>query len=255
MSQQPPWNPYGQQQGPGQYQGPPQPGWPQQPYQGQEPYPGQPYGPPGGQSPFPRQGPPPRRSGGGGHWVRNILSGIGAVVVAGIVINALSSHSSGVSTTASGNSGTASSSSSATAPAPAKVGSYFDLQDSSGNTYRVTLVKVIDPAQGADQFTTPDSGKRFVGAVFRIKAVNGSPQGEDANNDAVIVGSDGQSYTADFSDIAGYTNFANGVIHVAQGETVTGAVTFQVPDRVKVAEVQWGASSNFGSTVQWDVHR
>ena len=31
----------------------------------------------------------------------------------------------------------------------------------------VTLTQVIDPAQGADQFTTPDNGNRFVGAVFR----------------------------------------------------------------------------------------
>ena len=117
----------------------------------------------------------------------------------------------------------------------------------------MTLVKVIDPAQGADQFTTPNSGERFVGAVFRITALKGSPQDEDANNDAVIVGSNGQSYTADFSDIAGYTNFADGVIHVAQGETEIGAVTFQVPTTVKVAKIQWGASSNFGSAVQWDL--
>ena len=64
-----------------------------------------------------------------------------------------------------------------------------------------------------------------------------------------------QSYTADFDGIVGYTNFADGVIHVAQGETVIGAVTFQVPDGVKVANIQWGPSSNFGSTVHWDVRR
>jgi hypothetical protein len=29
---------------------------------------------------------------------------------------------------------------------------------------------------------------RFVGAVFRIKALTGSPQNEDADNDAVLVG-------------------------------------------------------------------
>jgi hypothetical protein len=45
------------------------------------------------------------------------------------------------------------------------------------------------------------------------------------------------------------------VIHVAQGDTVTGAVTFQLPEHVKVAKVQWGASSNSGSVVQWNVRR
>jgi hypothetical protein len=48
MSQQPPWDAYGQQD-PGQYQG--------QPYQGQ--YQGQPYRPPPGKQPYPPQGPPP----------------------------------------------------------------------------------------------------------------------------------------------------------------------------------------------------
>ena len=137
---------------------------------------------------------------------------------------------------------------------PARVGSYFDVQDASGDTYRVTLAKVIDPAQGADEFSTPDNGKRFVGIVFKIKALKGSPQDEDANNDAAIVGSNGQTYSADFDDIAGYTNFDNGTIHVAQGDTETGSVTFQVPDKVKVTEVQWTAGGGFGSTVQWDVH-
>ena len=137
---------------------------------------------------------------------------------------------------------------------PGKVGTQFDLPDSSGDTYRVTLVKVIDPARGADQFSSPDSGKRFVGLVFKIKALTGSPQNEDANNDAVLVGGNGQNYSADFDGIAGYTNFDSGAIHVAQGDTVTGAVTFQVPEGVTVSKVQWSALSGFGSMVEWDVH-
>jgi hypothetical protein len=103
------------------------------------------------------------------------------------------------------------------AAAPGPVGSSFDLKDASGNTYRVTLVKVVDPAKGADQFTAPDTGKRFVGLVFKVKAVTGSPQSEDANNDAVVLGGDGQTYKASFDAIAGYTNFDDGAIR-------TGAV-------------------------------
>jgi hypothetical protein len=38
----------------------------------------------------------------------------------------------------------------------------------SGDKMTVTLTKVIDPAQGADQFTTPGNGNRFVGAIFTI---------------------------------------------------------------------------------------
>ena len=166
--------------------------------------------------------------------VRNILAGVGAVVVVGIAISAVSSHGNGVSTTPSGStSGTAStSSSSATAQAVARIGSYFDVRDQSGDTYWVTLVKIVDPAESTNQIFTPDSGTRFVGAVFKVKALSGSPQDEDAN-DAAVIGSNEQSYSANIADIAGYTNFDNGMIHVAQGETVTGSVTFQVPSGLR----------------------
>lgn len=136
---------------------------------------------------------------------------------------------------------------------PAAIGSRFALQDGNGNTYQVTLVKVIDPARSAGQLASPDSGRRFVGAVFKIKALKGSPQNEDANDDAVLVGGNGQTYSADFSAIAGYANFDNGTIRVAEGDTVTGAVRFRVPDGVAVSEVQWSALSGFGAMVEWDV--
>jgi hypothetical protein len=172
-------------------------------------------------------------------------------VVFGVVVRAVTNHAAATSTTpspsASGNLATG-----RQAP-PVKIGSSFTLEDGSGNTYQVTLVKVIDPARGAGQFDAPDSGKRFVGAVFSIKALTGSPQNEDANDDAVLVAGNGQNYSADFGDIAGYTNFDSGTIHVAQGGTVTGAVTFQVPNGVMVSKVQWSALSGFGSMLEWDV--
>ena len=134
---------------------------------------------------------------------------------------------------------------------PGRIGSSFELKDGSGNLYRVTLTKVIDPAQGENQFTVPDAGKRFVGLVFRVMAVTGSPRDEDANNDAVVIGSNGQDYSADFDGIAGNTNFDHGAIQVSTGETVTGSVTFQLPKDVKISTVQWTALSGFGATVEW----
>ena len=223
------------------------------PYQqmpGQPPYGGYPQGPGGPQYPYT---PPPQRK--KRHWLRNTLLGIVGIILLIIVIAIVTSGGSGVSTTPSGTTRTpqAKGSTPAThAAAPAAIGSYFDVKDEAGDTYRVTLVKIIDPAQGADQFTTPDNGKRFVGAIFTIKAISGSPQNEDANNDAALVGSDRQTYNADISSIAGYTNFSEGQIKVAQGDSATGAVTFQVPMAVKVSKVQWSSSAGFGSTVQWN---
>jgi len=125
------------------------------------------------------------------------------------------------------------------------VGTPFTDTDSSGNVMGVTLVQIIDPAPGANEFATPNNGSRFVGAKFKITGQSGTFS-DDANNDAVIVGSDGQSYTADFDDIAGCTNFNGGDFTVTPGASSTGCVTFQVPQNVKVASVEWGGE--FGGT-------
>jgi hypothetical protein len=136
---------------------------------------------------------------------------------------------------------------------PGAVGASFRLDDGAGAVYQVTLVKVIDPAQGANQANTPDAGKRFVGLVFTIKGVTGSPQGEDANNDAVLVGANGRDYPAALDRIAGYTNFDDGAIRVTPGQTVTGAVAFQVPDGSRISTVKWTALSGFGPMAEWNV--
>jgi hypothetical protein len=252
-----PWNPYPQQD------------WRQ--LGGQPPYQGEPYRTAEDESapPEPADGheppgpPPPRRN---RHTVRNILGGIGILAVAGLVASALSSKGTGASTAGSHPSASAGATASSVAAAtaatanavprptgPGLVGSYFNVQDGSGDIYQVTLVKVIDPGQSADQFATPQRGSRLVGIVFRITALTGSPQGEDADNDCTVVGSDGKVYTANFDSIVGYTNFEVGVIHAAQGETVVGAVTFQLPQYIDVATVRWAASNGLGSGVMWDV--
>ena len=231
---------------------PPPPSWPPgPPGQGQAPG-----WPPGGQPPYPGPGynygygpRPPRFS--RRRPLRGALIGLVLFIVFGFIVRGVTASHSAVSITpfpsASGLLATG-----RTEP-PGRVGAPFVLQDGSGDTYQVALVKVIDPARGADQFTSPDSGKRFVGLVFKVRALTGSPHNEDANNDAVLVGGDGQNYSADFDGIAGYTNFDSGTIHVAQGDTVTGAVTFQIPNGITVSKVQWSALSGFGVTAQWDV--
>jgi hypothetical protein len=136
--------------------------------------------------------------------------------------------------------------------APATVGSTIavSVQSPGDNDSKamVKLVQIVDPAQGADQFTTPDPGKRFVGVEFQITA--GGPVSDDANSDAVLVGSNNQDYTPDFNSIAEGTNFNNGEITLATGGISTGWVTFQVPVGVKVASVQFGESM-MGTVGQW----
>jgi hypothetical protein len=142
------------------------------------------------------------------------------------------------------------------APSPSNslsgpVGTVYAVTDQGGGKMSVTLTQVIDPAQGSDQFTTPDNGNRFVGAVFSIKGISGTFS-DDANNDATLIGSNGQTYSTDFNSIAGYTNFNSGEYNVSPGENSVGAVTFQVPRTVKVAKIEWSASGGFGGApAEW----
>ena len=146
--------------------------------------------------------------------------------------------------------------SSKAAPSPTNslsgpVGTSYTVTDQSGNKMAVTLTQVIDPAQGADQFTSPQSGNRFVGAVFDIKGINGTFS-DDANSNATLIGSNGQTYTADFDSIAGYTNFNNGEYSVSAGESSVGAVTFQVPVAVTVSKIEWSANGGLGGApAEW----
>ena len=146
--------------------------------------------------------------------------------------------------------------SSKAAPSPTNslsgpVGTSYSASDQNGNNMTVTLTQVIDPAQGADQFTSPQKGNRFVGAAFGIKGINGTFS-DDANNDATLIGSNGQTYTADFDSIAGYTNFNDGEYSVSAGESSAGAVTFQVPVAVTVSKIEWSANGGLsGAPAEW----
>ena len=85
------------------------------------------------------------------HWVRNIFLGIIGLGVLIIVI-ALATSGGGVSNTPSLATDTPSPPTTHVA-APKRLGSYFDVQDSGGDTYGVALTKIIDPARTTDRIT------------------------------------------------------------------------------------------------------
>jgi hypothetical protein len=54
------------------------------------------------------------------------------------------------------------------------------------------------------------------------------------------------------SNLVGVTNFNNGEYNLTPRQTSVGAVTFQVPDGVKVSSIQWGGTLG-SSTATWTV--
>jgi len=149
---------------------------------------------------------------------------------------------------------------SAPAPSPSALaaepvgGTFTDtVTDSSTNTtssYDVTLVKVDQNAQPANQFDTPSAG-HLAAAEFTIKGDSGYTS-DDANSDAVAVGSNGEDYTFSMNSTADGTNFNYGEFKVSGGQSVTGWVTFDIPAGVTVTSVQWGPP-NSGQPATWTV--
>jgi hypothetical protein len=185
---------------------------------------------------------------------------IGAGVVVVIIIIAVAASSGGKKNGLSPASSSNPSSEDTSAPSstvPSEhVGGTLSWTSNGSALADITLTKVEDPAQPGDSYTTPDPGKRFVAAAFTIKDTSTSQSitNEDANNDATLVGSDNQTYSADFDNMADCTNFSNGDIQLGPGETATGCVAFQIPDAVTVAKVRWAPSNGMGTNFgEWEV--
>jgi hypothetical protein len=196
----------------------------------QLPYPGYGYGPE----------PPWAGQSQRGHYILIAIGAGVAAVVIGIVVAFLVPASGSHSVPAGSTGG---------------IGSYFDMQDLSGDTYQVTLDKIVDPGKPSGLFSNPGPGTRLVGVVFTVQALKGSPQDEDADLDATVVGSNGHTYSGGIdTDIVGYSNFDGGQVNVAQGDSVTGVVVFSVPNGIKVTQVQWSETAGLGSPDVWSVN-
>ena len=190
------------------------------------------------------------------HTGLKIIGGIIGLVVLISIIAAASSGNSSVTTTPT--SSTQSSTNSSSQPSTsstkptAKVGDTINIGGSKG--LAVTLLKITDPAQGADQYTTADAGKRFVATSLKIMNNGTSSYQDDANNNITLIGSDNQSYTTDISSVSGCTNFSNGQYTLAAGEGATGCVVFQIPNGVTTAKIQFQTNSGMsGDTGEWTV--
>jgi hypothetical protein len=83
------------------------------------------------------------------------------------------------------------------------------------------------------------------GAEFLIVGLHGDAS-DDANSDASAQGANQETYQFAVSGLAAGTNFNSGQFNVPPGQSSKGWVSFQVPNGVKVASVEWDASGGFG---------
>jgi hypothetical protein len=135
------------------------------------------------------------------------------------------------------------------------LGTSFEVttQDNNGAnvTYDVTATKVDQHAPlGAYESLT--NGSDHLAAVrFTIKGVSGQ-ESDDANTDAVTIGTDTTEYSFSSVSTADGGNFSYGEFKVSPGQVVSGWVTFELPAGQQVTSVQWQPGFNSGAAT-WTV--
>ncbi|MFJ5232476.1 DUF4352 domain-containing protein [Kitasatospora sp. NPDC088391] len=137
----------------------------------------------------------------------------------------------------------------------AKVGDTIALKGTEKtNTADVTVVKVVDNPEGADEFSKPADGKRFVAVQFRIKATGSAAYADAPQNSAKLLDAQGQGFG---SSIASETKAGPEFpvpANIAPGESALGFITFEVPADAKIDKIQFALDSGFAQqTGQWKV--
>jgi hypothetical protein len=179
----------------------------------------------------------------GGRRRRIIFGGIaGGLLLIIIIVIALPSGSPPSQPAAQ--SGEAAAAQGSCPPAPSGAGPSISggtvTGSGGGDVNSVDLVQVIDPAPGMDSYFQPQSGDHFVGLVFKVTDEAGpDPFYGNTAQDASFTGSDGQGYTPADDFIAGWCDLSDGFYSLHAGQSKEVEATFEVPNGVKVAQVQW----------------
>lgn len=143
----------------------------------------------------------------------------------------------------------------ASPPAEAKAGQVGDKFTVTGHDskYDVTLLSVQQPAQPESEFLGPKAGHHLAAAQFRVTAVTATD--ENSNLNATATGSNDESYSSALTPVTAGTNFASGAIRLQPGASLTGWVSFEVPDGVQLTRVQWTPSAGLSANrAEWHVN-
>ena len=212
-----------------------------------EPSYGQPYYAPG----------PPQRTRRGRHTVRNVLAGLGGLVIAIVAISIAAKDGHSVQTMGST---AATSNASGTTPATkaperAGIGSAITIAgNDNGEQMAVTVTKVINSAQPGDEFSGAPTGDRLYAVQFRLHDTGSAAYSDSPSNGAAVVDSAGQSYEAAMTDTVTECQAFPGSENIAPGASGLGCIVFEVPESAKITEVQFTLDSGFGpQTGQWNV--
>jgi hypothetical protein len=139
-----------------------------------------------------------------------------------------------------------------TPPAPSSLGATDTVHDFTGDSLSVTVTQVIDPATAGAGSGLADAGFRFVAVELTLADPGGGEIEGDANFSTTVLGTDGQTYSADFGTASQCTNFVFGLFTLLGNTNSTGCVLFQLPAAVSVQSVDFSLAPGYLDTVDWE---
>jgi uncharacterized protein DUF4352 len=137
------------------------------------------------------------------------------------------------------------------APKPvAHIGATLNLMRVGDQKIAVTLERVIDPASVPPGWG--DAGKTYIATQLKISNTGTSTIVGNSNSDVSVVGSDNQTYSADFATVTECKDFAYGWFLLAAGSSTTGCVVFALPHGITPVKVKYVPSSGISHDVgEW----
>lgn len=139
-------------------------------------------------------------------------------------------------------------------PETARIGDTITLtgQD-DGEQLDVTMKKWLDPAKSADEFATPESGKRWVAVQIQLTNTGTTAYSDSPSNCVQAADTDGQRFDTTFGDITAGPQMTSDLKLPVDGKAL-GWVVIEVPKGSKVATLQFTMSSGFADeTGQWEI--
>ncbi|EXU69870.1 hypothetical protein Z951_02540 [Streptomyces sp. PRh5] len=136
----------------------------------------------------------------------------------------------------------------------ARVGDTLTLSgQNDGEQLDVTVKKWLDPAKGADEFTTPGSGKRWVAVQLQLTNTGTTAYSDSPSNCVQVADADGQRFDATFGDITAGPQMTSD-LKLPRGDKALGWIVIEVPKASKVATLQFTMNSGFADeTGQWKI--
>jgi hypothetical protein len=140
-----------------------------------------------------------------------------------------------------------------TSPGPGPINTVETIHDFDGDAFTVLATQIVDPASAATGTSLPGSGERLVAVDLTLDNSSGYEVDGDANEALTLIGSDGQTYAANYQPVTQCTNFGtgSGLIDLAAGSSASGCVVFELPTSVTVRSIWFSLAAGYLDVAEW----